>query len=242
LRCPNCQAPLAPNQAQCACGWNTSIAATLGIASDSLGSEVDSLYEQHLKTKLRNARRHLAATVDQLTRTPDNPQVNAQVDEASREVALIERELTVYRAKLKEHRPPADTTPRVNEAAPGESFRAAQLAKATQAIRATPPAPAAHTGHVARPAASPPPPVVPRVDIPRTEAAAKPAPPVASPSALAPASPTKTCPQCGSRIAIEAGRCHCGHSFLGDPGLTSDEFLSREEILALRGGTKNQPT
>jgi hypothetical protein len=24
--------------------------------------------------------------------------------------------------------------------------------------------------------------------------------------------------------------------------LTSDEFLSREEILALRGGTKNQPT
>jgi hypothetical protein len=205
-------------------------------AGDDLVSEVDSLYVQHLKMKLRNARRHLAATVDQLTRTPDNPQLNTQVDEASREVALIDRELAVYRAKNKEYPLPPGNAPGVNEATPSETFRAAQLAKAAQAIRAVTASPSADTDRRAPTASSPLPPAVElKVDV------ARPAAPVIPPQAMAPAAPTKTCPQCGSRVVIEAGRCHCGHSFLSDPGIASDEFLTREEVLALRRGTK-QPT
>jgi hypothetical protein len=205
------------------------------IGADDLSSQVDSLYEQHLKTKLRTARRNLAHTVEVYMRTPDNPQLNERVDEASREVALIERELTVYRARSRENQspaPPADDARREHEATPSEAFRAAQLAKATQAIRAgvfSAPQTDARGGEssAARDVSAitaelDDPPVVPP---PNT---ASPAPP-----------PVKTCPKCGGNAPIEARRCACGYSFAGDAASSGDDFLTREEVLALRRGSRN---
>lgn len=206
------------------------------MTTDDLDFQVNSLYEQHLKTRLRNARRNLANTVEQFTRTPDNPQLNDRVDEASREVALIERELTVYRAQSRERQqqtatPPADSARVGSGPTPNEAFRAAQLAKATQAIRGGGVTPSAGASSDASAATGALPEVV-----------AKPATPAVPPQTASPAPPGKTCPQCGSHAPIQAQRCKCGYSFSSDPGFSADGFLTREEVLALRRGSKNQPS
>jgi hypothetical protein len=244
--------PLAPNQLRCACGWNSAAATAPQMTTDDLASQVNSLYEQHLKTKLRGARRNLAHAVEQFTRSPDDPKFNDRVDEISREVALLERELTLYQAQRRERQRQPATPPvagdarRDNEAMPNEAFRAAQLAKAMQAIRAAGAMPQTGTSNAPAAASEMPPHDTssesPVTASPMPDNTTKPVPVAVPPQAAPSAPPGKPCPRCGSNVSIQAPRCNCGYNFTVVTEPSSDGFLTRDELLALRRGTKHQPS
>jgi hypothetical protein len=280
-QCPHCHAIVPVGRQRCVCGY--ALAAVRLSAMPDAPTEV--LPDDLIKLRLKRARQALAATMAEFMGAPENAGLNQRLEQATREVARLENELMVCRARARKPVPePGITTdPDAISTTPTKKFSAAQLAKAMQAIRGS--SSMAHrqkrvagtsasaalrdsdlpdetSSAPAAPAATPSVPVspVPAVDAPalalkprqearptpvsRASAAIEPplaaAPPraefVATASEAMPA-PTKTCPRCGASVAVVGDFCGCGHDFGARPQSDHD-FLSRDEILALRQGTK----
>jgi hypothetical protein len=282
-QCPRCHATVPVGRQRCVCGYALA-AVRLGARSDA---PAEALPDDLIQLRLKRARQALAATMAEFMGAPENAGLNQRLEQATREVARLENELMVYKARARKPVPETEmgitTHPDAISATPTKKFSAVQLAKAMQAIRGSSTmarrqkpvagtsssvAPAdsdlpdktssAPTAPVAIPPVSVPP--VPLVDAPalvlkprqearptpvsRASAAIEPplaaAPPrtesVATASGAMPA-PTKTCPRCGASVAVVGDFCGCGHDFGARPQ-SGHDFLSRDEILALRQGTK----
>lgn len=257
--CPCCQAPLAPTQTTCSCGYTlTDMPDESELDLSDIISQVDSIHEQHLHTSLRAARRELTQAIDEFSRTPASGRLNDLVDRISREVARLERELAVLTAHGKD-RPTAQPAAQNSSvpghtAQPGEAFRQTQVAKALEAIRSKPakmavPATAPDTisaphthADTAAPATEP-----ESTQNPQTPATpAVPAMAVTpqrhedAPQTVATPETEKSCPQCRRSLYRHAERCICGYSFIPQaPRKVQDDFLSQDELNALRHGVKN---
>lgn len=277
-QCPRCHATVPVGRQQCVCGY--------ALAAVRLGARpaapAEALPDDLIKLRLKRARQALAATMAEFMGAPENADLNQRLEQATREVARLENELMVCKARARKPVPePGITTdPDAISATPTKRFSAVQLAKAMQAIRgsstmarrqkpvagtSSSPAPAdsdlpdGTSSAPAAPAAIPSVPPVASVDVSalmpsrqevrptpvsRTSVAIEPplatAPPRTGTVAAAPGAmpaPTKTCPRCGASVPAVGDFCRCGHDFGARP-LSDHDFLSREEILALRQGTK----
>jgi hypothetical protein len=205
-------------------------------------SQVDNIHEQHLQARLRVARRDLSQSIEEFSRMPASSRLNEQVDKMSREVARLERELAVLNAQRNSPPVTVPTTAVTDggSARPGEVFRQSQMSKAVEAIRSTSASksPAQVAANVVVPTAADP--------APANHSAAAP-PQAETPATAAPAvaaEPEKTCPNCRRVLTLRATNCICGYSFKGTPPARSnhEDFLSKDEIQALRHGTKNPST
>jgi hypothetical protein len=278
-QCPRCHATVPVGRQQCVCGY--------ALAAVRLGARpvapAEALPDDLIKLRLKRARQALAATMAEFMGAPENADLNQRLEQATREVARLENELMVCKARARKPvtEPGITTDPDAISATPTKKFSAVQLAKAMQAIRGssttarrqkpvagTLSLPAAADSDLpgetssapAAPAANPSVLPVASVDVSalikplrqevrptpvsRTSVAIEPplatAPPSTGTVAAAPGAmpaPTKTCPRCGASVPAVGDFCRCGHDFGARP-LSDHDFLSREEILALRQGTK----
>jgi hypothetical protein len=223
--CPKCHATLLPHQDKCACGHQL-ISASASIDTDAdptLKGKADALYEEFLDLRLRRARRNLSTAMAEHSGGAGNPAANKKIDEAARELARVENEMTIY--KVRQKKTGAGTTKKNKEPArpvnPVERYRAAQLAKAEEALRSagTSPAPSPVTD-------KPPNTTLPLPPLPLATAEQ-----AATASMSEPVAATQTCPKCKLKSPVTASHCGCGHAFRGSK---KDEFISKDELRALR--------
>lgn len=150
--CPQCQARVPIDQAQCACGH-----AWLAHGHDddrgsgALLVQAEVLYESFLTARVRRAQKMLETAKLDLRRNPANKRLSAQIKETRREIEALQVQLEQQTARTAETRkqveaakreplPPTPHTP-VPAVAPkvgsGQDFRTAQSAKALEAVQST---------------------------------------------------------------------------------------------------------
>jgi hypothetical protein len=195
-----------------------------GASAPNIAADADAAKptDSMLAARLATARRALAEAVAEYARIPGSSRLSERVDEAAREVAQLECQIVVHRAQAK-HAKPLPVAKRNAQLLPATSVeerRGSQVVKALERMRlGAKPEPV----HAAADFA---------VAADRAVAAARAAPAASTHSAA----PTKNCPQCIAPVASDADRCECCGFVLMPAKRSEDEFISREELLALRQG------
>lgn len=209
--CPRCAAMVAPLQTICTCGHKFDS----GNADDALLVQAETLYESYLETRVRSAERALQVARIELSRRPTSASLSTRVYELTRELKTAEAKLQDQRLRTNAVRQNASNTP---SAAPPESFRTTQSVKADIALA--------------------------RQQVERLRERVAAADPAAEFEAKAAAHAerimkqrqrdTTPCPACGLPLPRDASHCGCGYAARPAPRDPKSEFLSSEEIAALR--------
>lgn len=150
--CPQCQARVPIDRAQCACGH-----AWLAHGHDddrgsgTLLVQAEILYESFLTARVRRAQKMLETAKLDLRRNPANKRLSTQIKETLHEIEALQAQLEQQTARTAEtrkkveaerreslspapHTPIPAVTPKTNS---GQDFRTAQSAKALEAVQST---------------------------------------------------------------------------------------------------------
>lgn len=210
--CSVCSATLSPGQDVCTCG---AIINRQDTTDGALLAQAEALYESYLQTRVRSAERALQAARFALSRRPTSASLSARVYELTRELKTAEARLSEQRLRADTVRRNASETP---EAPAPDAFRQAQSAKAEIAL-------AHHQLERLR----------------ETVAAAEPAARFEARTAAHAERimkdhqrDTSPCPACGLPLPGSATHCGCGYAVSRAAREASAEFLSSDEIAALR--------
>lgn len=212
--CPRCSAPLQPTQTICACGENIH---PEGTGDGALLVQAETLYESYLETRVRGAERALQAARIELSRRPTSASLSTRVYELVRELKTAEVKLSEQRLRTDAARRMKTAPSEVSTSAP-DAFREAQSAKADIAL-------AQQQLHRLREAVA--------AGEPAAEFDAKTAA-HAERIMKDQGRDTSPCPACGLPLPADASHCGCGYAVSRLTGESSNEFISTEEIAALR--------
>jgi len=212
--CPRCATTLLPGQSICSCGQAIS---SSGASGDALLVQAETLFESYLLTRVRSAERALQAARVDLARRPTSANLSARVYELTRELKTAETRLSDQRLRTDSARQRAIHAADASTSAP-EAFRQAQSAKADIAL-------AHHQLERLREAV----------------AAGEPAAQFDAKTAAHAERIMKNrdreatpCPACGLPLPGSASHCGCGYAVTREVQDPDSEFLSTEEIAALR--------
>ncbi|KPK68037.1 MAG: hypothetical protein AMJ84_11840 [Acidithiobacillales bacterium SM23_46] len=212
--CSRCSAALVPGQDICSCGQ---VITARDTPDNALLVQAETLYESYLQTRVRSAERALQAARIQLARRPTSASLSARVYECTRELKTAEAKLVDQRLRTDAVRRDSSETV-APSAGPSEAFRSTQSVKADIALA--------------------------RLQVERLRDIVAAGEPSAQFEAKAAAHAerilknrqrdTSPCPACGLPLPHDATHCGCGFAVSRAARETSSEFLSTEEIAALR--------
>ncbi len=219
--CPECRAALAAEATYCVCGYQFGTL-TQESSSADLVVQAEVLYESHLRARLQRAVRAAKLAHLDLLRDPRSAVKTEQLREAEREVKLLEAKIDIQCLRIAEARAAATRTEpqTVTAASPDtetpNTFRATQTLKAEQTFELLRLEQAMEKRRSVQTTA-----------LFHATQADKAREIVNSTDAM------QACPSCGGATTIGATRCGCGY-VLSDSATAAD-FLTNEELAALRG-------
>jgi hypothetical protein len=218
-KCPQCQSLLVADAAACVCGYHFEAAPEAEFTSSDLVTQAELLYETHLRARHQRALRAVKLAKIDLLRDPGDAAKKKILLEAEKEARTIAVQTELQSARVADARAAASArrseAPSTVVEAPAV-FRESQTIRSETAISMLRLAAATEARRAHQASA-----VFHAAQADRAEVAAA---TVATPDA---------CPGCGAAVAVGAARCECGFQLLAsnDPG----DFLSAEELAALRG-------
>ncbi|GEM_PF-2587967 len=218
--CPHCRAVLAAETHYCGCGHSFETAATASQSSSDLVVQAEVLYETHLRARLRYSVRTLQLAKAERARDLRDAEKATRLRETEKEVKLFEMQLAVQSARVADARARSEsrsTPAALANTEPPQAFRVIQTIKAEEKFELLRYQRVLNGTH-----ATPAPSVFNAVQNDKARNIAD------------PAMTTQSCPGCASAIAVGMTRCQCGFVLTGPGAEPVSDFISADELAALR--------
>lgn len=215
--CPRCHVPLSIGTDQCTCGYLFVPATTPGVTLD-LVTQAEVLYETHLRARLQRAMRLTRVAKVELLRDPTNVAKKAQLRQMEKEALLLEKQLDLQGTRIEEARAAAQRSSVELTAAAVEHFRAAQGIKAEQSLE---------SNRLQR--------ALDERTLSQATGAFNATQADKARNVVEQRQGIQTCPNCNAAVKIGLVHCQCGYRLRS--AQDDKEFLSTDELTALRENT-----
>jgi DNA-directed RNA polymerase subunit M/transcription elongation factor TFIIS len=214
--CPDCKSLLVAEATLCAaCGHEFEISEP--PSSSEIVIKAEELFESHLRGRLHRAMRELKLVKVDALRDPRDDKKRTRMRDIEKEIGQLETQLAVQCERTAQARAAFANPQQQSGGTPSEEFRDAQTTKATEAFDFTRLQIAAE-----------------RIAASHTTAMFVAAQSEKAAEIIDKASGTKICPGCSDQISASAKRCHCGYVLTTTASNDIRDFLSKEELAALR--------
>jgi hypothetical protein len=220
--CPRCRAHVANDQLRCACGSVIEPDSNHLPSSQGIVAQAEALYETYLNARLQRAVRALQTIKASLARDPASPTLIGQMRETTMEIESLRGQLSAQTVRTEDARrrvaittePPVAVAPTVS-VEPDAVFRMSQAAAAEAVMDSLSVGRVIETRRIGEADL-----VFNATQAVRAERLVEP-----------PRVEVRNCPKCRSATNADGKCIACGHAL---PGGAATEFISKEEIAALR--------